>query len=42
MTSGSLITAFMPSGQTIATGDDELAALWMMEQLETRKKKPGK
>lgn len=40
MTQGDLIAAFMPSGQTIVTGDDELAALWMMEQLEARKKKP--
>lgn len=40
MTQGGLITAFMPSGQAIATGHDELAALWMMEQLEARKKKP--
>ncbi|MCA1359189.1 hypothetical protein I6F14_05240 [Bradyrhizobium sp. IC3069] len=38
MTQGDLITAFMPSGQTIVTSDDELAALWMMEQLEARKK----
>jgi hypothetical protein len=35
---GELITAFMPSGQTIVTGEDELAALWMMEQLDERKK----
>ncbi|SPP97817.1 DUF6602 domain-containing protein [Bradyrhizobium vignae] len=40
LTQGDLITAFMHSGQTIATGDDELAALWMMEQLGPRKKKP--
>jgi hypothetical protein len=39
---GDLITAFMPSGQTIATGEDELAALWMMEQLAARKKTPEK
>jgi len=42
MTQAGLITAFMPSGQTIVTGDDELAAMWMMEQLESREKKSKK
>ncbi len=40
LATGPLITAFMPSGQTIATSEDELAGLWVMEQLEARKRKP--
>lgn len=42
MTQAGLITAIMPSGQTIATGDDELAAMWLMEQLEERERKSKK
>ncbi|MGJ4993736.1 DUF6602 domain-containing protein [Bradyrhizobium sp. HKCCYLS3077] len=38
LTPGNLITAFMPSGQTVVTAEDELAGLWMMEQLDARKK----
>lgn len=41
LATGDLITAFMPSGKTIATSEDELAALWMMEQIEAHKKTPG-
>jgi len=40
LATGDLITAFMPSGQTIATSETDLAALWMMEQLAARKKAP--
>lgn len=40
LATGPLITAFMPSGQTIATSEDELAGLWVIEQLEARKNKP--